>query len=273
MHSSFCVHAIARVGAPVLGSGSGATELESVPWRELVAIVSRVPDEGPPRTMEALLHHEAIVESVRRQTPALPVRFGTVFHDAPSVASALAQRHDVLIADLERLGDMVELSVTALWTAPASDETTGARRAEATPNAQRTEGARYLHARAAEFRREEMHRWNARSVAERIDMRLSTHAVEQRLALTPTSRIAVRATYLLHPTHVGAFRVAFDGLRHEQQDLRLLLTGPWPPYSFVSGTETSSAAPPDSRFAEFARMMSDAMQAPRLNGRGAHVDN
>ena len=91
------------------------SDLALVPWRDLAAVTGRAGDARPCLTLEAALHHEAVIEAVRQLGPALPVRFGTVFDESHSVAAALAQRYQLLAADLDRLGDKVEMSLTVLW--------------------------------------------------------------------------------------------------------------------------------------------------------------
>src|SRR5215218_1642490 len=135
MPDAHYVYAIVGRDTPLpTADGAGAAELATVSWRELAAITGRMGDDRTPLTMEAVLHHEAVVEAVRRQGPALPVRFGTVFRDATSVATALAERYEPLAADLDRLGDKVELGITALWAAPPlGDGPAPAPREEAAP--------------------------------------------------------------------------------------------------------------------------------------------
>jgi hypothetical protein len=199
--------------------------------------------------MESVLHHESVVEAVRKQGPALPVRFGTVFRDATSVASALAERYAPLTADLDRLGDKVELSMTALWATPPSEE-------ERTITAQRA-GARYLQARAAEVRREEALKARARAAAEQLDQLLCGLALDQRVTLAPTPRVALRSAYLLDQAQVTDFQASFEAMRSTAAELRFLLTGPWPPYSFVTRTEESTT---DRRVAELLQLLTDEMQ-------------
>ena len=208
-------------------------ELELIPWRELAAVTGRTVDECTPVTVEAVVRHEAIVEAVRREGPALPVRFGTVFRNAESVASALAERYEPLTADLDRLGDKVEMSLTALWsTQPAGDLSANEMPNGAAPERQGA-GARYMYARAARLRRDEALKELARSVAEDLDRVVGALALERRVSLLPTPRVAVRTAYLLNPSRVSAFRTAFEAGRVMREELRVMLTGPWPPYSFV----------------------------------------
>jgi hypothetical protein len=260
--SSACyVYAIVSRDAPVPASGgSAAAELALVPWRELAALTGPTEEEGAPLTVENVLRHEAVVEAARRQGPALPVRFGTVFRDAESVASALAERYEPLVADLERLGDKVELSLTALWaTPPTGDAPPATPREEGTP-AGRGAGARYLYARAAETRREDAVRERAEAAAREVDRSLGRLAIETRVSLLPTPRVAVRTAYLLDSAGVGAFQAAFEEMRRTRGDLRLLLTGPWPPYSFVRRSETEYGGTRDGRLEALVQLLSDDMR-------------
>jgi hypothetical protein len=90
----------------------------------------------------------------------------------------------------------------------------------------------------AEYRREAAVRARAKAIARDLDMRLGAHTLEHRCAIVPTPRLALRAAYLLDPTRIQAFREAFEESRRVFPDLRFLLSGPWPPYSFVTRPES-----------------------------------
>lgn len=269
MSSACYVYAIVgrHTSLPSLGAGNGLDELRLVRWRNLAAVTGPTASENASLTTDAVLHHEAVVEAVRQRVPALPVRFGTVFRDATSLASALAERYESLADDLERLGDKVELSVTVLWVAPPAADTTIAMSREKVAHEALGMGARYLRGRAFELRREEELRERANAVAYELDQAVGGLALERRLKLLPTPRIALRAAYLLDDVRVGAFRAAFDAIRQSRSDLRGLLTGPWPPYTFVRQRDAGGGLAAPSRLS-----IHDAT-AFRLDGRGARVDN
>jgi hypothetical protein len=46
--------------------------------------------------------------------------------------------------------------------------------------------------------------------------------------------LAVRSTFLVERARIDAFRAAFAELRHARPEHAFLLSGPWPPYSFVT---------------------------------------
>ncbi len=256
MTSACYVYAIVPRGAPL--PVGAAAELSLVPWRDLAALTGRRAEDGTRVSPEAVLRHEAVVEAARRQGPALPVRFGTVFRDAEAVACALAERYEPLAADLERLGDRVELCLTVLWPAPPVEDTP----APAPSDPETSAGARYLHARAAELRREEALTERAEAVARELEQAFGALALERRVSLLPTPRVAVRTAYLLDAAAVADFRAAFQATRRARGELRLLLTGPWPPYSFVTPPETGSGPTPAPRLVQLAQLLTDAIGRP-----------
>ena len=258
MPNACYVYAIVRRDTRLPTARHGTGDLTMVAWRELAAVTRWMGDDGAPLTTEAVLHHEAVVEAVREQGPALPVRFGTMFSDATLVATAVEARYEALSADLDRLGDKVELGLTALWAVPPCSDETGLGSTDDTPTTQGA-GARYLRASVARLRSEDALRERARVVAQELDQVLGGGALDRRVSLLPTPRIAVRTAYLLDPAGVDAFRAVFDAMRRDPREVRLLLTGPWPPYSFVRRTQREGGAP-DGRFAELTEILAEATQ-------------
>jgi hypothetical protein len=123
-----------------------------------------------------------IVEAPRQRGPALLVRFGTVLADAAAVAHTLAERYDVLVADLARLGDKVECGLSVLWDPPSTQGedpalSTGAALAAQDPR------ARYLQARLAAHRLAAAARERARALARELGRVLSGHTLERRCTI------------------------------------------------------------------------------------------
>lgn len=240
-------------------AGTGITAgLTLVGCRTLAAVTRHIGDERPARVVDELLHHEAVVEAVRAASPALPVRFGTVFRDATAVAGALEAHHEALAADLLRLGDRLEMGVTALWDAPdtvvaADDDRGGDSGAERA-------GTRYLRARAVQFLQEDALAARARTVAAEVDAALGAVARDRRASTLPTPRIALRVAYLLAPEDLDAFRQAFDAMRRTMRGVRVLMSGPWPPYSFVARPGEAGDGRREARFTELAQRLTEAVQ-------------
>ncbi|HZU13022.1 MAG TPA: GvpL/GvpF family gas vesicle protein [Chloroflexota bacterium] len=223
------VYAIVPASAkmpPDLRGLDGAV-LHLISNRELAAITSPV-EPGALATTKHVFQHERTLEAVRETVPALPVRFGTILPDDASVVAALEDGYDSLIADLDRLGDKVEMGVTAVAAAaPSPPAPADAAAAAGGP------GSRYLRARVEEYRREESDRRAAEQMGRDLDRVLIPPALERR-RLADREPARLRAGYLIDPASVPIFRERVERFRLSRPDLRVVLTGPWPPYTFVS---------------------------------------
>lgn len=249
------VYAIQRRSSelPAGLAGLDNRPLTTVGHDDLEAVVSEIERDTFRSTAENVMRHETVVESVRRMVPAIPVRFGTILPDAEEVRNSLITNYQSLYRDVERLGDKVEMGLSVLWEPPAEAQVT-----EPTEHAQPGEagtGTRYLRARFAEYRHAAGLQERAQKVADDVDRELAAHTLDQRHSILLTPRLAVRVAYLMHPSSLSAFRDAFDELRSKFADLRFLLSGPWPPYSFIT-SETAEASALD-------RLMDDLVRGLR----------
>ena len=195
-------------------SGFGGAPLTTVPWRALTAVVSCIDAGALQPTPEHLIQHELVVEAVRRGTPALPVRFGTLLAGEDAVAHALEEHYQVLLSDLARIGDKVELGLTILWT-PANVElrrsSAGTMSAGPEPSIMGP-GTNYLRTRLAAHHRQELLRLSAQRLAGEVDQILRPSVLAAHYTVLPTPRLALRASYLVQPAEVRGCREAFTAV-------------------------------------------------------------
>ncbi|MBI2863124.1 MAG: GvpL/GvpF family gas vesicle protein [Chloroflexi bacterium] len=218
-------------------AGFAGSPVIAIRCRALIAAASLVDAKGVGPTPENLLLHEEVVEALQLAGPLLPARFGTVLPSDEAVVEALAERQAALLFALSRVGDRVELGLSVLRNPPGSDGEDSSVDRGATSFGDSTQmgvGARYLRAKLVAHRREASLRREAAALAQGIDGVLRRHAIESCYTVLPTPRLAMRAAYLVAPRQLGEFHKAFDELRVVHRDHRFLLSGPWPPYSFVS---------------------------------------
>jgi hypothetical protein len=221
-------------GLPTGLTGLGNSTLSTVVAGGLAAVAGPLPPEGLQRTTENVMRHGAIVEALQQHGPTLPVRFGTVVSDAEAVASALAEREGELYADLARLGDKVEFGLTVLWDQPPGDDDGRSDGVADDVRADHGPGVHYLRARLSASRRDEARREAARTIAREIDAALGSDVLDRRCSIAPTDRLALRAAFLIEPIRFDRCRHAIGEVRRRHPDLRVLVSGPWSPYSFVS---------------------------------------
>jgi gas vesicle protein GvpL/GvpF len=159
-------------------------------------------------TPEALWRHEEVLEELMEERDLLPVRFGTVVRDEQAAAQAVAERHDELVAGLDRVRGAIEVAVRVRARDPEPEpvgEPAGGRdylRAKQ----RRTAAARRLHEPLAELARD---------------------------AVMQSGSELLRAAYLVNRADVERFVARVHALQEEHPELALICTGPWPPYSFA----------------------------------------
>jgi gas vesicle protein GvpL/GvpF len=179
---------------------------------------------GPPEvSAEALWRHEEVVEALMQDRDVLPVRFGTRLEDESAAARAVGERHDELSLALERIRGAVELSLRVL--SPGAGPS-GAAADEDGPG-ELGSGADYMRAKtrlAVERERAVERLHEPLAVISRASVQGSPHGSSELL----------RAAYLVERPAVHRFVGLVGRLEQSHPELRLLCTGPWPPYSFTS---------------------------------------
>ncbi|WP_020674106.1 GvpL/GvpF family gas vesicle protein [Amycolatopsis nigrescens] len=94
----------------LVGVGKTPTPLRTVHAGELKAVVGDVPPDVRPKRRD-LLAHERALESLCRQGPTLPMRFGVLAEDDDAVAREVSARQDGYLEILTSLAGQVEMNV------------------------------------------------------------------------------------------------------------------------------------------------------------------
>ena len=199
----------------------GPTLPEIAPFREVarggLSAVYGPADSDRTLTAERLWHHERVVEALMQSRDLLPVRYGTCLADEDAVARALEERGEELTAALGFVRGGVEISVR-VFADPDESELV-------TPGSARR-GSDYLREKARQARAQDA---AAQAVHEPL------RAVARADAARPpkVERELLRSAYLVDRERVQSFARRVAELQASNQALRLLCTGPWPPYSFA----------------------------------------
>jgi hypothetical protein len=163
---------------------------------------------------EALWRHEEVVEALMRDRDLLPVRYGTRVKDESAAARAVADRYDELTAALDSVRGAVELSLRVL----VHDEPA--------PAAAPGSGTEYLRAKACSAAK---HETAVKTLHEPLC--ILARASRRRSPRSPSEPL--RAAYLVDRSAVESFTGLVARLQDANPEVRLLCTGPWPPYSFA----------------------------------------
>jgi Gas vesicle synthesis protein GvpL/GvpF len=213
----------------------------------VVAVVSALPsadvDDAALRArledlsqLEAVARaHHAVVDTVAASSVTVPFRLATIHRGEARVAEILRRGYPEFDAALERFEGQVELGVKVY-----------ARRedlvpAAASPLAAASSGRDYLRRRRAQADLQD--RWWQRAVdtAQRVDTELGELVADRRHHRPQDPQLSgedgenvLNAAYLVHGGRVAPFVERVAELDAEIPGVSVVVTGPWPPYSFAA---------------------------------------
>jgi Gas vesicle synthesis protein GvpL/GvpF len=207
--------------APDAGAGLREEPLRLVRVGDLLAAVGEMAE--PPAVSEATLRaHDAVVRRLADGVDAiLPVRFGAVLSES-SLADVLHARARELSEALALVAGRQQMTLRVLGDAAASV----APVADAASDADAGPGARYLATRRAAWRR-------AREVPELAPLRPALEGLTraERVTRHDTAPLLASVYHLIDRGAAPAYRTAIE--RFVSTDVRVVATGPWPPYAFA----------------------------------------
>lgn len=174
--------------------------------------------------LSAVRDHDAVVRAALRSATPLPLRFGTTYPDEAALRHALAGAEEELISALERVEGRVEMGVRVEWD-----------RGDAGPLAegQVAGGRAYLERRRQEMRALERLRSEAGALLDQIESRLVQEGEDGVRTLLPEPGVAGSMAHLVQRHMVGTYRSRVEEVQEDLSDVRLRVSGPWAPYSFV----------------------------------------
>ncbi len=222
----------------------GGGPVFQVAHRRLSAVVSRVNRLDLAPDLPRVGIYERVVLSYHRQGAVIPLRYGCFFNEESQVIQLLEEQGPRYEALLQELEGCVEMGLRVLlppgpWAAVTPGGSKGCREVAGPPppdtgSAANRPGLAYLTARKAHYARQDCWTREYRQAADRCLAQFSGLFSKCKTE-APSPRLPLLSLYFLVPRlQVESFRQAFRHLT-QTEPARLLLSGPWPPYNFVTG--------------------------------------
>jgi gas vesicle protein GvpL/GvpF len=234
--------------------GVAGCAVRTVPADGLTALVSDVDlaefgEEALARNLEDLgwleqvarAHHH-VIESASQLLPLLPVSLATVYASEPSMTAAFAARRQDFTEALAMVRDRVEwgVKVYAQPKRTESDQTEPRQGDEAGTDTGPGSGLAYLKRRREQLNASQDSRRDTAAAAHAVHSALAGQAIQARLHPPQSPRLSgadipmlLNAAYLLGRAEDTVFQNAVAAVADAHPELRVELTGPWPPYSFA----------------------------------------
>ncbi len=223
--------------------GIGGRPVYQVAHGRLSAAVSRVIRADLAPDLLRVRAYERVVLSYHRQGTVIPLRYGCVVSQESQVIQVLDEQGPQYEALLQELEGCVEMGLRVLLPAASlgavSSGGPGDCRQVAGPQPPAPGavpdrlGLAYLTARQAHYDHQDRWTNEYRQAADRCRAQFAGLFVKSKTE-APSPRLPLLSLYFLVPRPaVASFRQAFRHLT-ETESVKLLLSGPWPPYNFVT---------------------------------------
>ena len=197
---------------------------------------------------EVAREHHHVIDAVARLFPVVPLRLATVYRGDAALCAALAEHHEHLLAVLRRVGGRVEWGVKAYPAQPGPDKAgpdpAGGNPADRDPGPAGGAGLAYLKRRRAQLTAASQAKASAVNAAQAVHADLTARAAGARLHPPQSAQLSgvrqpmlLNAAYLLSPGDAVTFTAAVAGQAAAHRELRIEVTGPWPPYSFADDVD------------------------------------
>lgn len=206
------------------GEGLDAADVIAVSCGEFAAAVSMSPS-GVSANAQNVRCHERVLERLMVAHTVLPMRFGTFSADVEALWQLLTQRAADILADLARLHGKVEMALLIADASDVIDQPMPLRVSDG-------RGTAYLQRRLQLHRREKARASEATRLA--CLLRQGLAPVVDGVDCTPAAISGYRVSCLIGRNRIAHFTAALENFAASHPQYQASMTGPWPPYSFVT---------------------------------------
>lgn len=209
---------------PETVQGIAGAEVQLLKTESFSLLVSDFSGDAVPVNRDNALAHAAVVRSVLDRTTPLPFRFGTLATEE-QLRSYVTARRDALLAKFAQIRGCIEMNVKIISDFPK--EMAADRVAE-------TPGTSFLLQKQQEILGSEARAAEAKVVAGWLAGVVGECTRETRVNTDVKARLFFAAAHLVEREAVERYRLQVKAARLERPDLKFLVSGPWPPYSFAN---------------------------------------
>jgi hypothetical protein len=224
-----------RFGA--IGLGTHPSDVYTVHYKNLAAVVSDAPLEVLDSTRENVLAHERVNETVMHEHTVIPMSFGTIFKTREDIVELLRSAAEAFGDVLNKMRNKLEFGLKVLWDrdqaireVEADDEDISRLKKEISGQKGPTYFARMQYGRLVDSALQQR---SERYVADILDQ-LRDVSVASRINKPIGDKMIMNAAFLISRDQENAFDAKVKSIAGRFDKLTFKYTGPWPPYNFVN---------------------------------------
>ncbi len=220
-----------------IGIGVNPSDVYTVHYRNLAAVVSDAPLEVLDSTRENVLAHERVNETVMREHTVIPMSFGTIFKTREDIVELLRSAAEAFGDVLNKMQNKLEFGLKVLWDrdlaireVEGEDEDISRLKKEISGQKGPTYFARMQYGRLVDSALESR---SERYMAQILD-ELRDVSVASRINKPIGDKMIMNAAFLISRDRESAFDARVKAIASRFDKLTFKYTGPWPPYNFVN---------------------------------------
>jgi hypothetical protein len=220
-----------------IGLGVDPSDVHTINYKDLAAVVSDTPLTVHDPTRENVLAHQTVNETVMRKHTVIPMSFGTVFKTKDDIVELLKSAYDAFSDVLNKMQNKVEFGLKVLWDREAvvrdiekEDEDIRKLKSEIAGQKGSTYFARMQYGRLVDATLQ------ARSerYLQEIFTALRDVSVASRSNKPIGDKMILNAAFLVSREKEPEFDAKVKEIGGRYAQLTFKYTGPWPPYNFVN---------------------------------------
>lgn len=181
---------------------------------------------------ESVYKHENVIECYMEQMPLLPVRFNTLFKNKDELVSVLERYSLEIETNLLKVTDCIEMGVKAL----VKEESLKKQKNNGNLKFDKgiSKAKKYILDKFQEHKESFYLQEEYKAVGKQIFNLLEKYAKQGKaFPLTANSLLILNSAFLVQNNSLETFKEQFQKIKGKHNDLAFLLSGPWPPYSFI----------------------------------------
>jgi hypothetical protein len=209
--------------------GVSGTPVRIVQFEDLSAVVTVCGADAFQVTRKNALAHHEVVQSITEQTTPLPARFGALV-TVEQLSNYVSTNHQAIKAKLAHVRGGVEMNVRMIRTITGAD-TSQESENENIPGP----GTAFLLEKRKEIVRAEAGVDQKKQLSSWLREKLGDLIKEEKISIVPSETVILaRADHLIERKNVQEYRTKMAKAVEERPEVRFMVSGPWPPYSFAN---------------------------------------
>jgi hypothetical protein len=220
-----------------IGIGAKPSDVYTVHYKNLAAVVSDAPLEVLDSTRENVLAHERVNETVMREHTVIPMSFGTIFKTREDIVELLRSAAEAFGDVLNKMQNKLEFGLKVLWDrdqaiaeVEGEDDDIGRLKKEISGQKGPTYFARMQYGRLVDAALQARSERYVASILEE----LRDVSVASRINKPIGDKMIMNAAFLISRDRESAFDAKVKSIASRFERLTFKYTGPWPPYNFVN---------------------------------------